>query len=172
MAVGRVLRPHGVKGEVVVQALSDVPGRLERGSRLLAVRDGSPPPQAQLEIETSRPHKAGAVVRFLGFADRDRAEELRDVGLEVRRSDVPTAPRGTYYHFQLLGCSCREGERELGRVVDLIEDGGGLLLVVSDGERQVPVPFVKRFLRRVDVEAGTIDLTLPAGLLETCASRS
>ena len=59
----------------------------------------------------------------------------RKAALEVERSAVPAAPPGTYYHYELLGCRCFDGGRELGEVVDLAEDGGGLLLIVADGER-------------------------------------
>lgn len=170
VAVGRVLRPHGVRGEVVVQVLSDVPDRLAPGSQVTASWEGRPP--RNITVESHRPHKSGAMVRFAGFDDRDRAEELRDALLEVDRSQVPEAPEGTYYWYQLLGCRCQVGGEDLGEVTDLLEDGGGLLLVVSDGERQVPIPFVQSFLKDVDVERGRIELDLPPGLLEACASRS
>ena len=55
-------------------------------------------------------------------------------------------------------------------MVDVEEDGGGLLLIVDDGERRLPVPFVRAFLEGVDVEAKRIDLALPPGLIETCGT--
>ncbi len=170
VVVGRVLRPVGVRGEVVVQVLSDVPERLASGSTVAGTREGRPP--IPLTVETSREHKSGAVIRFAEYGDRDRAEELRDLLLEVDRSEVPAAPDGTYYWYQLLGCRCEVGGEDLGEVIDLLEDGGGLLLVVSDGEREVPIPFVQSFLKNVDVERGRIELELPEGLLEACASGS
>jgi ribosomal 30S subunit maturation factor RimM len=90
----------------------------------------------------------------------------------VPRAEVPKAPSGTYYQYELLGCLCRDGEDELGRVVEVVEDGGGLMLIVAGEGRRVPVPFVQAFLREVDVEAGRIDLVLPPGFLEACESRS
>jgi 16S rRNA processing protein RimM len=174
VAVGRVLRPHGVRGEVAVQVLSDVPGRFDPGSRVVGVREGAP--SVTLVVAASRPHKTGAVVRFEGFEDPDQAEELRGLDLEVPRSQVPPAPPGTYYQYELLGCLCRhqgeEGEELLGRVVEVVEDGGGLMLIVAGEGRRVPVPFVQAFLREVDVAAGRIDLALPPGFLEACESRS
>jgi 16S rRNA processing protein RimM len=173
VAVGRVLRPHGVRGEVVVELLSDVPDRFKAGSRVFGVREGAAAsPARPLIVASSRAHKTGAVVRFEGFADPDQAATLRGLDLEVPRAEVPKAPHGTYYQYELLGCRCRDGEDELGRVVEVLEDGGGLMLIVAGEGRRVPVPFVKEFLRRVDVAAGEIDLTLPPGLLETCASES
>jgi 16S rRNA processing protein RimM len=171
VTVGRVLRPHGVRGELVVAALTDVPGRFAPGTTLLMTREEGGPAEPVV-VESERAHKSGVVVRFAGVEDRDQAEELRGRWLEVERSQVPPAPAGTYYHFELLGCRCFDGGRELGEVVDLAEDGGGLLLIVADGERRVPVPFVASFLREIDVAAGRIDLDLPPGLIEACASRS
>jgi 16S rRNA processing protein RimM len=170
VAVGRILRPHGIKGEVAVEVLSDVPGRFETGSRVQGVREGKP--SRTLVVVASRPQKGGAVVRFEGFEDRDQAEELRGLDLEVPRSEVPKAPEGTYYQYELLGCLCFNEGAELGRVVEVTEDGGGIMLIVEGDGRRVPVPFVREFLRAVDVEAGRIDLALPPGLLEECAFRS
>lgn len=170
VAVGRVLRPHGVRGEVVVEVLSDVPGRLAPGRGLKASWAGRP--ARNVTVESYRPHKTGALVRFAGSEDRDGAEELRDALLEVDRSEVPAAPEGTYYWYQLLGCRCSVDGEDLGEVTDLVEDGGGLLLVVSKDGRQVPIPFVQSFLKEVDVERGRIELDLPEGLLEACASGS
>jgi 16S rRNA processing protein RimM len=169
VAVGRVLRPHGVRGEVAVEVLSDVPERLAPGSEVVAVRANHP---RKLVVESRRPQKSGALIRFQGVDDRDQAEELRDAVLEVDRSQVPAAPAGTYYWYELLGCRCHSAGEDLGEVTDLVEDGGGLLLVVKDGEREVPIPFVRSFLKDVDVERGRIELDLPPGLLEACASRS
>jgi 16S rRNA processing protein RimM len=170
VAVGRVLRPHGVRGEVVVEVLTDVPDRFQKGSRVLGVREGAAP--VSLIVATGRVHKTGAVIRFEGYDDRDRAGELRGLDLEIPRAEVPKARGGTYYHFELLGCLCRDHGQELGRVVEVVEDGGGVMLIVEGEGRRVPVPFVKEFVLRVDVAAGEIDLALPEGLLETCASTS
>lgn len=175
VTVGRVLRPHGLRGDVVVEVLSDVPERLAPGSRLAAVADteAQAAPAIELEVAASRAHGAGRLLRFAGRADRDAVEELRGLWLTVERAAVPAPPEGTYYHYQLVGCRVRDAEAgELGEVVDLVEDGGGLLLLVSDGARQVPVPFVASFLAEVDVAGGRIELALPPGFLEACASRS
>lgn len=177
IVVGRVLRPHGLRGDLVVEVLSDVGGRFAPDSSLLVVRDGAPPgprPHAErLVVAASRARGRQAVVlRFAGVDDRDAAAALRGAWLEVERAQVPAPPAGTYYHFQLLGCRCRNRGEELGEVVEVVEDGGGLLLLVSDGRSEVPVPFVARFLVAVDVERGRIELDLPPGLTEICASRS
>lgn len=120
--VARIRRPHGVRGEVLVDPLSDVPGRLEGGSRLWLV---SPSGQRSIvEVTSSRPHAGGLLLAFRGLADRNAVEGLGGARLEVERSESPPAPAGSYYFFELIGCACvDEVEGVLGEVIDVIEDG-------------------------------------------------
>lgn len=112
-----------------------------------------------------------------GVSDRDTAETLRGARLEVDSGEVPDPPDGFYYHFQLVDCECHdEHEGLLGTVRDVVEDGGGSLLIVErtskEGGQSVPIPFVNAFLLNVDLENRRIELSLPEGLIETCTSRS
>jgi len=168
--VGEILRAHGLRGEVLVAIHSDVPERFAPGSELIV--SGASAPAGRLRIAASRPHKGGVLVRFESVDDRDLAEALRGARLEVERGQSPRPPEGFYYFWQLEGCLCVDAEAgELGEVVDLIEDGGGVLLRIAGAEREFLVPFVDAHLGVVDVEAGRIELSLPPGLLETCSSR-
>ena len=168
--VGTIGRPHGVRGEVKVDVQSDVPERFARGSELLLVRPGRS--GRPVTVRGFRPARGGGILALDGVDDRDAAEALRGAQLEVKREDVPEAPEGFYYYWQLEGCRCFEaGAGELGEVLEVIEDGGGHLLRVRGGGCEVLVPFVDAFLERVDVAAGRIDLCLPPGLLETCTTR-
>lgn len=184
IAVARILGPHGVRGEVAVEVLTDAPRRLDAGSSLLLVREGQAPVPVVIATKRGPDARSGAaespgrarrrtvLLRLSGCDGREQAETLRGAWLEIERARVPPAPAGTYYRFDLVGCRCLDGGEDLGEVVDVVEDGGGLLLVVSDGSREVPVPFVARFLVAVDVAGRRIDLELPPGLIEVCASRS
>lgn len=149
-----------------MEPYSELPERFEVGAELLSAG-------RRVTVETVRPHRGGLLVRFEGVLDRDAAEALRGSVLEIARAAVPQAPEGTWYYFELVGCRCddrREGT--LGEVADVIEDGGGVLLDVRDGGRRLLVPFVHEFVRRVDPESRRIELELPEGLVEACASRS
>jgi len=172
--VGRVIRPHGLRGEVKVEVESDVPERFAVGAELDLVTRGRA--RRRVRVAAVRPvgvPGGAALVRFEGYGDRDRAESLRGGRLEVDASEVPEPPAGRYYHFQLVGCRCVDADLgALGEVVELLEDGGGVLLRIAGGGSTLLVPFVEAFLESVDVAEKRIDLKLPAGLVETCASKS
>lgn len=164
--VGRIVGAHGIRGEVSVEVYSDVEDRFDPGRPVLLNRRGI---SSVLVVETVRPHKGRLLVGFEGIGDRNRAEELRGGELEVDRSDVPPAPEGSYYHFELVGCRVIDRVLgELGEVADIVEDGGGILLVVRRPSGDLPVPFVDPYLERVDIEERRIDCVLPEGFLEAC----
>lgn len=168
--VGRICRPHGVRGEVSVEVESDVPERFAPGSPLTLCDAAGRRP---IEVATVRRHHGRLLVGFSGVSDRESAALLRGAVLEVSCDLTPPAEPGSYYHFELVGCRCSDrASGELGRVVDVIEDGGGVLLEVSDGQRALLVPFVRSFLVAVDRQASSIEFDLPPGLLETCTSPS
>lgn len=171
VVVGVVRRAHGIRGEVVVDVLSDVPGRFDSGSELIALEPSGR--RRGLTLTAARPHKGALLLRFDQIADRNAAEALRGAELVVEASRTPPPEPGSYYHYQLLGCRCHDRKAgDLGEVVELLEDGGGLLLLVEKRRRRLPIPFVEAFLERVDIEAKRIELTLPEGLVEACASGS
>lgn len=169
--VGWVRKPHGVRGEVVVEVTSDTAERLAVGSELVVREPGGG--LRRLIVASSRPHKEVTLVRFEGLEERRQVEALRSVWLEVEREKVPPAPPDAYYFYELEGCECRGVDgTALGRVAGVIEDGGGLLLELENAGRRLLVPFVRAYVRRVDVEAGEIELDLPPGMIETCTSTS
>ena len=178
LLVGLVLRPHGLSGEVKIEVVSDVPGRFAPGGELWLVSPGPDPRRERVRVEGLRPVRGGALLRLAGYGRREQAEAIRGGRLEVDVSEVPAAPPGFYYHHQLIGCRCvDERHGELGEVVDVVEDGGGALLQVdatSAGAAadSLLVPFVESFLAAVDVDRRRIELRLPPGLIETCASKS
>ena len=169
--VGSVVRAHGLRGDVIVAPLSDVGGRFDVGSRLFVCHaDGR---MKRDTVCRSGGYRDRLLIGFESSVDRDSAEALRGAELRVERREVPEAREDQYYYFELLGCLCRDAVAgDLGPVVAIIEDGGGLLLEVDRGGQKVLIPFVRSFLRKIDVEAGEIELDLPPGLLETCASTS
>ena len=171
ITIGRVRRPHGVRGEVTVGVLSDVRERFAAGSVVDIVLPGGQRRSAR--ISAVRGRQSEAIVHFAGLETRDQAEELRAAVLEIDRSRVPDAPPGAFYFFELVGCDCTDKRAgELGQVARVLDDGGGLLLEIAAESRSLLVPFVAAYLQDVDIANRRIELELPEGLIETCTSGS
>ncbi len=167
-----MLRPHGVRGDVLVAPDSDRPDRFVVGARFAAAPRGSETPEpGEHELAAARRHGEALVIRFSGCADRSAAERLRGHTLLVERSTLPRPPADHYYHYELVGCRCRDQDGgDLGLVVAVVEGGGGHLLEIATAGRRLLVPFVAAHVRRVDPGAAIIELALPEGLIEACGS--
>ena len=166
--VGRVRRPHGVRGQILVESLSDVAERFAVGAPLILVEEGGA--RREVEVAFAAPHGDGVRLGLTGFDDRDAVETWRGAELYCRRGERPAAPEGGFYYYELVGCRCRDvAVGDLGEVVEVLEDGGGHQLRLEGGSRGLLVPFVRSMLRRVDVEGRSIELQLPEGFVEACA---
>jgi 16S rRNA processing protein RimM len=171
VVVGRVIGVRGLKGDLVVEVLSDVPGRLDAGARLAAVLPTGE--RRAVQVVSATEHPRGAVLRLRGVEDRDAALALRGATFEIPRPAAAERGAGTYFEYELVGCECVDRSAgELGVLEDVIENGAGQLLRIVGPRGVLLVPFVESFLERVDVAGRRIALRLPDGLVETCVSRS
>lgn len=149
--VGRIIKPHGIRGEVAIEVLSDVPGRFDAGASLRSL-DGT------LTVVTSRPHQGRVLVRFEGVTTRSDAELLRGIELTAEAADLTGAE--TYFAHELVGLSVHleASGRHLGTVSALIElpdQAGYDLLEVrrSDGSTWL-LPTVDEYVEVVETDEG------------------
>jgi 16S rRNA processing protein RimM len=163
--VGIVRRPHGILGEVKVEAQTDNPARLVAGAKLyLAPVQG---PARQVVVDSVRPDRDVLLMRFAGVRDRNEVETWRGARLEVDLADVPALPAGEVYTYQLIGCVCHDRlEGELGPAEDVLEDGGGQWLKIRCRGGFLLVPMVAAFWIGTDTAARRLELELPDGYLE------
>lgn len=165
--VGWVRRPHGIRGEVRIEVESDNPERFVPGAKLiLRLTSGE---CRRLKIASSRFDKDCLLLGFEGVADRNAVETWRDARLEIEEQALPALPQGEIYVFELVGCDCVDRQAgHLGKVSDVIEDGGGLMLLVEKDGRILPIPYAHALVPEVDVAARRIGVDLPEGLIEAC----
>ena len=166
LVIGRIIRPHGVRGEVVVEIHTDSPAeRFTVGSALAT----DPTEAGPLTISELRPHQGKLLILFDGYADRDVADQLRGVALTVDSADIADPEDPDEFHdYQLVGLKAEtpEGDR-LGDVVRVEHAPASDLLVLRlpDG-RQGMVPFVRAIVPEVDVPGGRVVMTPPEGLFD------
>jgi 16S rRNA processing protein RimM len=163
IVVGRIVKPHGIRGELVVQTLTDAPGRFARGARLDA---GDPDGERRvLTVRSTRNDRGRLLVRFTEANDRNAAETLRGLLLSIAGEAVAEPPEGSWYAWQLEGLDVfdEEGER-LGRLARVLEGATSDLWVVDTGEREVLVPAVEEFVRSVNLDGKRIVIHVIPGL--------
>lgn len=175
VTVGRIGRPHGIRGEVTVEVRTDEPDRrFAPGARLL-VESSSPP--RHLVVEATRWHQGTLLVTFEAVADRTAAESLRDhmLKVDVDPADLPEGD-DEFYDHQLIGLDVRDLAGEvLGQVMDVLHLPGQDLLVVSlpprtpeagDSAREAFVPFVSSIVPTVDLTGRSVIVDAPPGLFD------
>jgi 16S rRNA processing protein RimM len=165
VCVAQIGAAHGIGGEVKLRAFTeDAMAITSYGP--LETEDGS----RRLEIEAVRRGKDHLVVRFVGVADRNAAEQLRHAKLFVARSKLPAnEDTETFYHADLIGLAARTGDgRELGIVVGIHNFGAGDLLEIrpAAGGPTVMLPFTQEMVPAVEVAAGSITVNPPEGTFE------
>ena len=170
IVVGRVGRPHGIRGEVVIGVRTDEPDlRFTVGATL-----GSGPapdgdnPSGQLTVASARWHSGQLLVAFAGITDRTAAGELTGRWLSVDSGQLPaTTDPDEFRDHELIGLSVRTpAGRTVGVVTDVLHYGQDLLVVRPPDGGEHLVPFVKAIVPEVDLAAGTIVIDPPPGLLD------
>jgi 16S rRNA processing protein RimM len=164
VSLGRILRVHGLRGEVVVQLHGGDPERLGRIGRVGIEGAG---PAVERAVERARWHRSGGLLKFEGIDTPEQARALVGAEIFADAAALPALEPGCYYHFQLVGLIVRTEEGEvLGPVAEVIEAGASDLLVVPRAGREHLIPVVEEIVRSVDLEAGVIEVRLPQGLLD------
>ncbi|HEX7614531.1 MAG TPA: ribosome maturation factor RimM [Thermoanaerobaculia bacterium] len=165
IVIGRVVRPHGLLGEVSVEILTDFPERFHDG---LAVRLSGPDGETRdARIASVRPHGGRVLVRFEGIASPEGAESLRNFDLSVGRDEVAPRPEGFVFHWEVEGCEALDrAGRPLGVVTELADVGGRPLLVIATPGGERDVPFARPIVVSVDIARRRIVLDPPLGLLD------
>lgn len=162
--VGRIARAHGLRGEVVVDVMSDAPERFAPGSEMTAAAPESLHARP-LRVEASRPFQGRLLVRFEGVESREEAETLHGQDLTIARSQVAPLPEGKHYAFELMGLSVKTtGGDALGRITDIFNTGSNDVLVVDDDENEILIPMLEGVIVSVDLDGKAIVVEPPPGL--------
>lgn len=165
VAIAKIVKPRGLRGEVVADLLTDFPERFKGLESVIAVsRDGT---RTDLKIEDFWFQKDRVVLRFASFESIEAAQTLRDVEICIPESAAAKLNEGEFFDWQLAGCEVEtiEGER-IGTVREIMRPGGTEILVVENGTREFLIPFAEAICTEVDVEKKKIRVDPPEGLLE------
>ena len=165
--IGKVGSPVGIKGEVRITLYAQDSTNLKEGKVLLLERAGK---TINAVIKRLRYQKDRPVVKLEGIEDRNMAEEVRGMDVSIYAADLEELPEGEHYVRDLIGCRvidiAAEG-REIGILKDVIQNTAQSIFEVETAEgKSVLIPAVDAFLRRIDEDAGIIEVGLIPGFLD------
>ena len=171
LLVGRVRKAHGIRGELVVELLTDAPGAVfAPGRRLFAgTADGRLDPKGtELHVRHASPFKGGLIVHFEELADRTAAELWRERYILAPAQDVPPPDEDEVYLHDLVGMRVTlEGGEPLGEVVAYYELPQGVVLEIRRGKGDtVLVPFTETIVTELDEATRSITIAPPEGLFD------
>lgn len=168
ITIGRILRPHGNKGDLRVWSEADSPEAffsfLEKPV-YLDQKDMETP--KAIDVEEARSHKGFILVKIRGIEDIDAAEALRGYLMVIREDDRDPLGEDEFYWDQLIGLEVRDGDNErlIGQVKDMLDLGGNLLLEIEkEGGKTFLAPFVRDLVASIDLGEGIIRVHLTEGL--------
>ncbi len=163
LLVGRLRRPHGVNGEIVMSVFTDFPERIKPKTVVYIGYEHRP-----TAIRSVRWNDKDMLIRLEGVAGREDAGRLRNEDVFVRADDRPALPKGQYYHHQIIGLKViTDTGEELGMVSEILETGANSVYVVrreAGGEALLPV--TTEVILGVDLEKKVLRVHLLEGLLE------
>jgi 16S rRNA processing protein RimM len=168
LVVGRVIKAHGIAGEVVVEIRTDDPdARFAAGSSLRG-RPSRGGHESRYVVESVRDHGARLLIRLDGVADRNAAESLKGTVFVVDSGDLPPIDDpDEFYDHQLEGLQVMTTTgAAVGSVAEVLHTAAGELLSVRTDEGEVLVPFVSAIVTSVSLADRTIVIDPPEGLLE------
>lgn len=164
LQVARIGKPHGIRGEVTVQVLTDAPSeRFVAGTEFVV----EPAAAGPLTIRSARWNKDILLLGFEEIADRNAAEAIRGAKLFIETEELDDEDDEGWYEHELVGLEARVGTQVVGKVAALttlpVQD---LLTVKTEEGKEILVPFVDEIVPEVNIEEGFILITPPAGLFE------
>jgi len=162
LAVGKLRRPHGVRGEILMEVLTDFPERLKRGMTLFVG-----PMHQKMRLSSLRSQDQALLVAFQGLEDPESAGELRNQMVYVRAEDRPPLPEGEYYYHQLIGLQVvNEDGAPLGVVKEILETGANDVYVVlpPDGP-EILLPAINDVILEINLAGSQMWVHILSGLL-------
>ena len=160
LAIGRVLKPHGLAGEVQVQILTDFPDRFDTLKTVYVGERYTP-----AILESQRRHGRRMLLKFEGYDDLEEAEKLRGEMIYVPVDEAVPLEEDEYYVHEIVGLQAWTTEGEyLGRIEEVIHTGSNDVYVVRDSVRETLIPALSDVVLKIDTEQGRIEVQLMKGL--------
>lgn len=172
IAIGKITKPIGLKGNVKVVSLSDFPDRFQnlRKVKLFDEKENvfltnKATGEYDFQISHCRNYDAYLNVKFTDVDDIESADVLRNKIMMIGNDERVKLKKGQHYFFDLIGCQLFNNGNYIGDVASIVNYGSGDLFSVKKDDKEILIPFNDEFVRKIDTESGRIDVQLIEGFL-------
>jgi len=165
VAIAKVARPRGLRGELLSDVLTDFPERFDRLKDVTVVLASGE--RRELKIERFFFQKDRIVLKFEGIDSIELGDELRNAEVCIDEADAVELGEDEFFDWELAGCKVVTADGvEIGTVREVLRTGGTEVLLIDGDEKELMVPFAESICVEVDVTAKRIVVDPPDGLLE------
>ena len=162
LVIGRIRRPHGVHGEMLMEVITHFPERIQPQTTVFVG-----PKHLPMRVLTRRWHQKNLLITFEGYSDREAAATLRNQLVYIRADSLPRLPDGEYFHHQLIGLRVQTmSGQDLGSLIEILETGANDVYVVrSESGKELLLPAIESVILEVDLDNGALKVNVLPGLL-------
>lgn len=162
LVIGKLRRPHGVKGELLMEVLTDFPERIQVGMTVYLGEQYLP-----VQINNIRIHVNALLVSINGYDDRESAGELRNLEVYIPSSSVYPLPDGEFYHHQIIGLQVMDDtDTLLGYVTEILVTGANdVLIVKAENGGEYLIPVIEGVVTDIDLARNRITIHPLPGLI-------
>lgn len=167
LVIGRLIKPHGIRGEMRAAVHTQLPERFTWLEDVYLAREPSDTAPKRIAVRSVRFHKGNALLRLGDYDTRDELEVLRGMWVLVPIEDAIPLDEGEHFHHELqdLQVFTEDGE-SLGTLVEILETGANEVFIVKGARGEVLLPNIEEVVLKVDLEAGSMIVHLLPGLLD------
>jgi len=163
--IGRVVRPHGVRGKVKIDYFGGDPDTFSLYQRIF-IKDNSGSPKS-FEVLEVTPQPPRLILKLRGIERIEETEDLIGKEILVSREDLPELKEGEYYWFEILGMTVEtEGGRRIGTVKNIFPTGANDVYVVAGKRKEIFLPAIEEVIRKIDCQRKVIRVARMEGLWE------
>jgi 16S rRNA processing protein RimM len=165
VAIGKILRSWGVKGELLIAPLCEDLKRYSQVEKVFILETDAK--EKPYRIKRSRIFQGKVLLQLEGIDNRTKAEGLKGKYLEIDKKDVPLLTEGCYYVFDLVNCQVLNlNGRKIGEVMEVLLFPAHPVLSVKKGKKEYLIPFVKEVVKKIDRGKRVIWIEPMKGLLD------
>jgi 16S rRNA processing protein RimM len=165
VVIGYITKPHGIKGALKVEPITDDPGRFNQIKKIFLTQDEET--RFEFSIDRVQVGPKYVIISLDEITERNEAEKWKNAYIEIPREKVLPLPKGQHYFYELIGLMVRTNSGEnIGPLVDVLSYPEHDVYVVESGLREILIPAAPEIVLETDITAGTITINPIEGLLD------